>query len=1019
MSQRREQLAERLPALGSALDSVESWYHIPFLLALAAFMLWIRVRNWRNFLVGGRVYFSGNDPWYHLRQVRYTVRHWPWTMPFDPWTSYPTGTSVGQFGTLYDQLVATAALIVGLGSPTEQTTALVLLFAPAIIGTLVVIPTYLLGKRFGGRFGGVIGVAILALSPSTFLARTVVGFSDHHAAEVLFQAIAVAVIVVALAVAEREKPVYEQFRDREFTSLRRPVGWAALAGFTITLYIWTWPPGLLLVGIFGVFLLVALPLHYLRGESPEHVAIVGAVTLAVAGVLMLATFKTYDVSVTNFSILHPLLALAGAVGCVFMAWFARLVESRDLPAVTYPGVIYGIFVLGVVVFAVALPTLFAFFLDQLNRIVGFGTGQAALTVAEIQPPFEVGAPLDEAVNQVLGFFYNSYGLAYLTAAAGAVIMLVRLMFGRAKWWAASAFVIAWTALMTSATLTQARFNYYLIVPVAVMNAYFIGQVLRFVGAADVGSSLRNLETYQVLSVVLVIFIITAPLAFLSGAGPLTALLGGGPLTAASASANAATSGPGSVLGWDDSLQWLQNNTPAEGQYNGSPNDSFEYYGTYHPNDNNFNYTDGSYGILSWWDYGHWITALGHRAPIANPFQQHVPLVANFLLATNASAANEIARMSDGEGARYVMISWEMADPAGILAAPFAWETKWSVSYSDAVSSIRVRQSNGNLGTVFLAHDQRYYESMRTRLYAFHGSEIEREPVVLDYENPIARTNDSLGAAFYPTANNTSVVKRFENMSAARAFVEREGSAQIGGVGRYPHERVPALEHYRLVHASKRTAFSNQQFIQIARQRLLTTGLNATGLFPTTMNWVKTFERVPGARVVGHGPPNTTVEATVEMRVPTTNTTFNYTQQATTNAQGRFTMTLPYSTTGYEQWGTEEGATNVSVRATGPYTFQTVEDRAENATWTATAEVPEGAVIGRTNQTIMVELDKGSVSPSSTPTNASANTTNTTGNGSSASANASNGSATANASATNTSAIPSPGQRVGAKARVTR
>ena len=87
MSQRRERLAERLPALGPVLARVESWYHIPLLVVLLGFMLWIRVRNWQRFLVDGEVYFSGNDAWYHLREVRYTVQHWPWTMPFDPWTS--------------------------------------------------------------------------------------------------------------------------------------------------------------------------------------------------------------------------------------------------------------------------------------------------------------------------------------------------------------------------------------------------------------------------------------------------------------------------------------------------------------------------------------------------------------------------------------------------------------------------------------------------------------------------------------------------------------------------------------------------------------------------------------------------------------------------------------------------------------------------------------------------------------------------------------------------------------------
>ncbi len=80
-------------------------------------MLWIRLRSYDAFIREGTVFFSGNDAWYHLRQVEYTVRNWPATMPFDPWTEFPFGRTAGQFGTIYDQLVATAALVVGLGRP--------------------------------------------------------------------------------------------------------------------------------------------------------------------------------------------------------------------------------------------------------------------------------------------------------------------------------------------------------------------------------------------------------------------------------------------------------------------------------------------------------------------------------------------------------------------------------------------------------------------------------------------------------------------------------------------------------------------------------------------------------------------------------------------------------------------------------------------------------------------------------------------------------------------------------------
>jgi dolichyl-diphosphooligosaccharide--protein glycosyltransferase len=150
--------------------------------------------------------------------------------------------------------------------------------------------------------------------------------------------------------------------------------------------------------------------------------------------------------------------------------------------------------------------------------------------------------------------------------------------------------------------------------------------------------------------------------------------------------------------------------------------------------------------------------------------------------------------------------------------------------------------------------------------------------------------------------------------------------------------------------------------------------------------VKTFERVPGATVEGTAPANTTVTASVRMEMPSSNSTFTYRQQATTDEQGTFEMTLPYSTTGYDQWGVSEGYTNVSVRATGPYQFSTPRRlSSENLSVTrynASAEIPEGAVVGEDEDPVRVTLEKQVVSNPEGATNGSddGTDTNTTDDG---------------------------------------
>jgi dolichyl-diphosphooligosaccharide--protein glycosyltransferase len=265
-------------------------------------------------------------------------------------------------------------------------------------------------------------------------------------------------------------------------------------------------------------------------------------------------------------------------------------------------------------------------------------------------------------------------------------------------------------------------------------------------------------------------------------------------------------------------------------------------------------------------------------------------------------------------------------------------------------------------TSFLLRHQRYYESQMVRLYEFHGSSMPTQPVVVDYDERQV-SNPQTGEQFtvnVAPGGNQPAVRTFRNMSAAREFVRQDGTAQIGGVGPYPEERVPALEHYRLVKASNSSALNSRGYVSQLRSTMRTTNIsNFRALFRTEPSFVKTFERVPGATIEGSGaPPNSTITASAQFRVPTTNETFSYSQQATADENGEFTMTLPYSTTEYDEYGPENGYTNVSVRATtdhytlsGPSSFNGthVIQYGRNVT------VPEGAVNGAEAGVIETEL----------------------------------------------------------------
>ena len=1002
----------------SVLDLLEEWYHVPALVAVAAFMLWVRLQSYGEFVSDGDVVLSGNDAWYHLRQVTYTVRNWPATMPFDPWTYFPYGTSAGQFGTLYDQLVATAALVVGLGSPSESLVATTLAVAPPVFGALAIVPVYLIGRRIAGRGAALFGAVVLALLPGSFLQRTIVGFADHNGAEPLFMGMAVVGLLAAFSVADEERPVWELVTARDLDELRRPAVWAGLAGFAVAMYMWVWPPGVLLVGILGAYVLVKLTSDHVHGRSPDHGAFAATVAMLVTALLMLVPMGSTSFSPTDFGLLQIVVPLSVAGAAVALAALARLWNARELDATTYPAAVGGTVLVGIAVVAVALPDLYASLTDNFFRFVGFSSGAETRTISEAQPYLapsslrQLGFATQAGGVDRVGRLLADYGFTIFTGVAAAIwlvakplvrtgetretgyvaggLVLIALIYlvpgpvaavgdavgvvpeivGLAlvaalvvgatllvRYDADDLFVLVWAAFVTAAAFTQVRFNYYLALVVAVLNAYLLGSVLATLDLGSIRDAVEGIEGYQVLVVAAVVMLVVTPGLVV----PMQVRHTGNAQFDRSATAWQAASdqGPGGYAEWEGSLEWLAENTPAEGDYGGAGNaDRMPYYGRYERTDD-FEYPAGAYGVQSWWDYGHWITTTGERIPNANPFQQGATEAANYLLAPTPGDARAVhaEQSTEGDQTRYVMVDWQMATPGSKFAAPVVFYDEENVTSEDFYR--RVYAANGR--TSFLLRDQRFYDSQMTRLYLYHGSRQDARPVVIDWQETTFRTQggDEITLPAAP-GGNRSLVRQFQNMEAAREYVANDSTAQIGGVGGFPSEDVPALEHYRLVDASESSANDSTGYRRIRAGTVRTTQIAPQFVTPAVPAYVKTFERVPGATIRGsNAVPNGTVTVETTLRVPERNETFTYSQQTTADADGEFSLTVPYATTGYDEYGPEAGYTDVSVRATGPYNVSGGSTLSGGNVTTAsgTVHVPEGDVNGAEDGTVSVTLER--------------------------------------------------------------
>ena len=146
---------------------------------------------------GEFVKLAGIDSWYHLRLIENLVAHYPQSIVFDPYTLYPHGSNVF-WPPFYDFAIATICMILGSGSPSIQTIETVSAYFPAVLGALTVIPVYFIGKTLFSRWAGIIAAGLLAIMPGEFLGRTILGFTDHHVAEVFFSTVTLLFLIMAV-----------------------------------------------------------------------------------------------------------------------------------------------------------------------------------------------------------------------------------------------------------------------------------------------------------------------------------------------------------------------------------------------------------------------------------------------------------------------------------------------------------------------------------------------------------------------------------------------------------------------------------------------------------------------------------------------------------------------------------------------------------------------------------------------------------------------------------------------------
>ncbi|MCK9356490.1 MAG: oligosaccharyl transferase, archaeosortase A system-associated [Dehalococcoidia bacterium] len=743
---------------------------IAIAIALAIRILW----PYPNVAVNGAVWFREMDGWYHMRLVDSLLANFPHTTPFDPYSSYPHGIEP-PFHPLTRWLIALGAMLIGGTSPAAHTVDMVGGLYPAILGALTIVPVYLIARRLAGPVAAAIAAVVLATMPGEFLSRSLFGFTDHHMTEAFFSTLALLFLLLGTDAAAAGSVSLSSLRAGVTPAARRTLLCAALGGLSLGLYLVGWRGGLMVLAVILVYTVVRAVLDYVRNIAADDVVLVCSPAVAIAGIMVSPLIPTHWTPA-----LYVAALLATALAPIALRLLNTAARSRHVSPRAYVAIICGIAALCLAAIGIVAPEVLRYALRALDFLLPTG---ASLTIMEMHPLLLPGGEFSLRVA------WTNF-VTVLPASVLALLVLWRSH--RAPKGNHVTLFVVWSLCMLVAVLFQRRFGYYYAVNAAVLTGLLaawvwrsdyvqtriqsLGRSTRVVAVAGSKAARKALRANReerrgavtLVAVLLVTFVaaILAPCVNMARNFAIE---------------------PGLMTrGWYETLGWLRDNTP-------DPLPEGSYYALIQPPPDgaDFDYPDQAWSVMAWWDFGHWITRVSHRIPVANPFQSGVETASMYFL--SGSEAEGIGVLGSRDS-RYVVTDARTA----VLAfhAVAAWGGHQRSDYYEVYSQ---RTSTSGLETIVLYYPE-YYQSMLVRLQCFSGQSYQPDQFrVVTYED----------GGGLPGADKLIVdLERFDTYEEAISFLQAGDSGHMRLVSSDPFDSCVPLEtlaSYTLAFESRETA----------------------------------------------------------------------------------------------------------------------------------------------------------------------------------------------------------------------
>ncbi|MCX5997753.1 MAG: oligosaccharyl transferase, archaeosortase A system-associated [Chloroflexi bacterium] len=719
---------------------------------------------------GQWIKFSGVDSYYYMRIVDNMLANFPQLMKFDPYAIYPGGSAIGGAPVFFAYILAGTIKLLGGAAPPQQTADAIAAFVPAVMGALLVIPVFFIGRALANRWAGLVAALLLALMPGQLLSRTLLGAADHHVAELFFTSFFMLFFI--LAIQHGRRFTYDLLRKGQFPPTSRHVPYSFIAGIFLGLYLVTWQGALMLVLILFIYFIVQFISDHLRGFPTDYLSKT-AITCFLISLLIFLPVSRDKMTLLALAVIMLMPIALNIVSTIMI--------SYKISRFYFVAATAALLIAGGLAAWLFFPTIFASATGYLYSFFSWRSEQNV--VGEMKSLFFPGNLF------TLETAWSEFALSLYTGLAGLALLVYQCA---KKGEPGHIFTAVWSLLWLFFSFGMVRFAAYFSVCLALLTGYVAGSVIyalwpRRDGQAKIKPVKKNKRTAEQTQrlpagrmTLLIILILALAAAMVPSAAGAIGLAKGDLSTPPSA--------------WMEALQWMRKNTP-------EPFGSEDYYYRLYLTPaagKAYDYPSSAYGVAVWSDYGYWVTRIGHRIPTSNPGSY--PIYGNypnseanyFLSAENSDSGKRISQW----GAKYVIVDGRIASPNDKFYALANLSGKNEADYYE----LCWQKKDGKYVPLLVFYPD-FYRTTVIRLYNFDGKLVAPQNTMV-----MAWQEQALpdGQKFKEIIG----FKKFNAYDEAQAFISSQKSGNYRIIGTDPLSSPVPLEQldgYKLVYQTNEKA----------------------------------------------------------------------------------------------------------------------------------------------------------------------------------------------------------------------